>query len=95
MKKFLAVGVGLLVHCGLANAADMPDVVVVPPAVFWSWTGLYIGGHVGGGFGTTQFSDSAGPSIYGGNENAGRGKTGSRPVRAERTGVRFGAKDPS
>jgi opacity protein-like surface antigen len=67
MKKFLAVGVGLLVHSGFAEAADMPEVVAAPPAVVWSWTGLYIGGHVGGGFGTTQFSDPAGPSIYGGN----------------------------
>ena len=49
------------------TAADMPGIVVAPPAVVWSWTGPYIGGHVGGGFGTTQFSDPAGPSIYGGN----------------------------
>jgi opacity protein-like surface antigen len=44
----------------------MPDVIVAP-RVLWSWTGLYLGGHVGGGLGTSQFSDSAGPSIYGGN----------------------------
>lgn len=67
MKKLLVVGVGLLVHSGFATAADLPDLVTAPPAVVWSWTGLYVGGHVGGGFGTTRFSDSAGPSLYGGN----------------------------
>lgn len=56
MKKFLAVGIGLLAHSGFAAAADIPGIVVAPPAVVWSWTGF----HVGGGFGTTQFSDPAG-----------------------------------
>jgi opacity protein-like surface antigen len=49
-----------------AKAADLPDVTVVPK-VLWSWTGLYLGAHVGGGFGTSQFADPAGASIYGGN----------------------------
>jgi len=47
----------------LASAADMP---IVPPPVLWSWTGFYIGGHVGAGFGSSQFSNSAGAAIYGG-----------------------------
>jgi opacity protein-like surface antigen len=55
--------VGLIFIAGRANAADLPNVVTAP--VPWSWTGLYIGGHLGGGFGTSQFSDPAGPSIYG------------------------------
>ena len=46
-------------------AADMPDVYRAPP-VLWSWTGLYLGGHIGAGFGNSSFSDSAGPPIYGG-----------------------------
>ncbi|WP_429034288.1 outer membrane beta-barrel protein, partial [Bradyrhizobium sp. I1.14.4] len=32
----------------------------------WSWSGGYIGGHVGGGYGRTSFSNPYGPSIYGG-----------------------------
>ncbi|XIA67584.1 outer membrane protein [Bradyrhizobium sp. TZ2] len=31
-----------------------------------SWSGGYIGGHVGGGYGRTSFSNPYGPSIYGG-----------------------------
>jgi opacity protein-like surface antigen len=41
----------------------MPNAMIAP--VLWSWTGLYIGGHVGAGLGASQFSDPAGPSIYG------------------------------
>ncbi|WP_245453914.1 outer membrane beta-barrel protein [Bradyrhizobium sp. AC87j1] len=36
----------------------------LPPAV-WDWSGGYIGGHVGGGYGRTSFSNPYGPSIYG------------------------------
>jgi len=64
MQKVSAAVVSLILGTGLANAADMPN---SSPIALWSWTGLYVGGHVGGGLGSTQFSDSAGPSIYGGN----------------------------
>lgn len=66
MHKFSVAVFGVLLGSSVAHAADMPDVVVAP-RVLWSWTGLYLGGHVGGGLGASQFSDSAGPSIYGGN----------------------------
>ncbi|WP_235885875.1 outer membrane beta-barrel protein [Bradyrhizobium niftali] len=36
------------------------------PLVVWNWSGGYIGGHVGGGYGRTSFSNPYGPSIYGG-----------------------------
>jgi opacity protein-like surface antigen len=65
MAKLSASVLGLLLSTGLANAADMPG-VVAPPAILWSWTGLYIGAHIGGGFGSSQFSDPNGSSIYGG-----------------------------
>ncbi|MGY8682085.1 outer membrane beta-barrel protein [Bradyrhizobium sp. UFLA05-153] len=48
-----------------ANAADFAPEVKLPAAV-WSWSGGYIGGHVGGGYGRTSFSNPYGPSIYGG-----------------------------
>jgi opacity protein-like surface antigen len=66
MHKLSLAVFGVLLGGSLAHAADMPDVIVAP-RVLWSWTGLYLGGHVGGGLGTSQFSDSAGPAIYGGN----------------------------
>jgi opacity protein-like surface antigen len=47
-----------------AIAADMPS--YRPPPVVWSWTGLYLGGHVGAGSGSSPFSDPAGPPIFGG-----------------------------
>ncbi|MCP3463088.1 outer membrane beta-barrel protein [Bradyrhizobium sp. CCGUVB23] len=54
-----------LVATGAANAADLVPVVKLPAAV-WSWSGGYIGGHVGGGYGRTSFRNPYGPSIYGG-----------------------------
>jgi opacity protein-like surface antigen/outer membrane protease len=69
MKTICVLGIGLLMGSGVAEAADMPNVIVGRnvPIALWSWTGLYIGGHVGGGFGTSQVADPAGPAIYGGN----------------------------
>ncbi|MGY4194455.1 opacity protein-like surface antigen [Bradyrhizobium sp. USDA 4520] len=53
-----------LVASGVANSADLEPEVKLPPAV-WDWSGGYIGGHVGGGYGQTSFSNPYGPSIYG------------------------------
>jgi opacity protein-like surface antigen len=66
MQKISVAVFSLLLGTNLATAADLPSIVVAP-RVLWSWTGFYIGGHVGAGFGTSQFSDAAGPAIYGGN----------------------------
>jgi opacity protein-like surface antigen len=65
VKKLSALVSSLVLSTGLAHAADMPNVFATPPAVLWSWTGFYVGGHVGGGLGSSQFSDPAGASIYG------------------------------
>ncbi|WP_342723715.1 outer membrane beta-barrel protein [Bradyrhizobium sp. B097] len=53
-----------LVASDAAKAADLEPEVRLPPAV-WNWSGGYIGGHVGGGYGRTSFSNPYGPSIYG------------------------------
>ncbi|MGL3104417.1 outer membrane beta-barrel protein [Bradyrhizobium sp. BR 1432] len=53
-----------LVASGAARA-NFEREVQLPPAV-WNWSGAYIGGHVGGGYGRTSFSNPYGPSIYGG-----------------------------
>jgi opacity protein-like surface antigen len=65
MKIASVAGFALMLTPGFAVAADMPD-VTRPPPVLWSWTGLYLGGHIGAGFGNSSFSDPAGPPIYGG-----------------------------
>lgn len=64
MKRLLASVFGLLLCTSFAKAADIPDLPA--PRILWSWTGFYLGGQVGGGFGMAQFSDPAGSSIYGG-----------------------------
>ena len=37
-----------------ANAADMPVKYRAAPPPIWSWTGFYVGAHVGGTWGTTE-----------------------------------------
>ncbi|MGY4158092.1 opacity protein-like surface antigen [Bradyrhizobium sp. USDA 4461] len=54
-----------LVASSAAKAADLEQQLKLPAAV-WNWSGGYIGGHVGGGYGRTSFSNPYGPSIYGG-----------------------------
>jgi len=69
MRKSLFAGVSL-VALGLAlevSAADLNvEVVKAPvPALVWNWAGLYIGAHVGGAWGTADFSDPFGTSVFG------------------------------
>jgi len=54
MKKFLLGSVALAAMiAGPAMAADMP-LKAPPPVVVYSWTGCYVGGHVGGKVGHTD-----------------------------------------
>jgi outer membrane immunogenic protein len=41
-------------------AADMPVRQVPPPPAVYDWTGLYIGGHIGGGWEGQRFNDPVG-----------------------------------
>jgi len=59
---FLSATTVALVTTGTAMADRERQ--VLPPAV-WNWSGGYIGGHGGGGYGRTSFSNPFGPSIYG------------------------------
>ncbi len=54
-----------LVASGAANSADLEPAVQLRPAL-WSWSGGYIGGHAGGGYGLKSLSNPCGPSVYGG-----------------------------
>jgi opacity protein-like surface antigen len=52
------------------SAADLPAVkapVLKAPAALWSWSGLYIGGHVGASSSLTDIADPLGAPIYGDN----------------------------
>jgi outer membrane immunogenic protein len=61
MKKlvFAGIALGALVAAGSAQAADLP--FKAPPAAVpapgYDWNGLYIGGHIGGGWATNDISD--------------------------------------
>jgi len=85
MKKLLlgSVATGALLAAGSANAADLavkaPRVApVVPPPPVFSWTGCYVGAHVGWGWGrhdvrSTHTSFSSGSTSSGGFVNSGSG----------------------
>jgi len=66
MKKQLLGSAIVAVVIGAANAAELPlKAPPPPPAPAWSWAGFFIGGHVGGMFGTASFDNPFGPSIFG------------------------------
>jgi outer membrane immunogenic protein len=59
MKRIItaaATAAVLLAGTAVGTAADMAVKArpMAPPPVIWSWTGFYIGGHVGAGWGTTE-----------------------------------------
>jgi opacity protein-like surface antigen/outer membrane protease len=47
------------------SAPATSPIVKAPVPRAWSWTGFYLGAHVGGGLGTANFADPFGLSIYG------------------------------
>src|SRR5215813_1612399 len=73
MERFRSTGaVSRVVASGLVavsvmttsgSAADLP-VAKAPPAL-WSWSGLYVGGHVGAALSITNIADPLGAPIYG------------------------------
>src|ERR1041385_155746 len=70
MKKFVLIGMalGALATAGSVQAADLPLKAApraVAPAPGFDWSGIYIGGHIGGGWATNDISDP-GLGIIGG-----------------------------
>ena len=60
-----AISLGLVgLHPAVAaDMAVMPLKAPVPIAPPFSWTGFYLGGNVGAGFGTTETSVNVGPAL--------------------------------
>jgi outer membrane immunogenic protein len=56
MKRLLGTIALVAMAAAPATAADLPYKVPPPVVPAWSWTGCYIGGHVGGGFGRKDWS---------------------------------------
>src|SRR5262245_60517570 len=64
MRKLLLSGVAttaFLATSFAANAADLaPSYKAPPPVPYFSWTGIYIGGHAGGAWGRKDWEDPLG-----------------------------------
>jgi outer membrane immunogenic protein len=95
-RKLLAGAALAAISGGFAFAADLP-VKASQPATDYDWTGIYIGGSIGGGFSTHDVSDPAlGPLLgapyaqgisasgfIGGGEGGARGQFGKLVVGVE------------
>jgi opacity protein-like surface antigen len=59
LKRHLLASVGLVSLTVASSAASAADITLLPrpPAAIWSWSGLYIGGHIGYGWGRDPFTD--------------------------------------
>jgi outer membrane immunogenic protein len=68
MYRFAIIGMGLLSMGGLVDAAAAADLPArmyskaPPPVAAFSWTGCYIGGHVGGAFSNDRINSAFGTS---------------------------------
>jgi len=82
MRTLLRLFVGIFATAAvteMAGAADLPFPTKAPPAPLYDWTGFYVGGNVGYGWGHTDFSGSsssvllgvATPSTFAGSLNSG------------------------
>ena len=57
MRSIVSAAAAILVATtAAASAADLPARYAKAPPIIdtWSWTGFYVGAHVGGGWGTTE-----------------------------------------
>jgi outer membrane immunogenic protein len=60
MRKFLLGTAMTLATAASAAAADLP--VYKAPAYVWSWSGLYLGAHVGGAWADVTLRDNINPA---------------------------------
>ena len=67
-NKMLLVGLMAAVVSGPAVAADLPVKAyrTTPAPAYFNWSGLYIGGHAGGGWGRPAYTNVVNTSTFGG-----------------------------
>ena len=68
MSMLLRLFVGILATAavtGMARAADLPLPTKAPPAPLYDWTGFYVGGNVGYGWGHTDVTGSSSSVLLG------------------------------
>jgi outer membrane immunogenic protein len=72
IRTALAASLAALALTGTAFAADLPTrkapPAFEPPAPAFTWTGFYIGGYAGGGFGSAQWTDAPHPGFTNGHD---------------------------
>jgi outer membrane immunogenic protein len=94
MRKFLLAGVALTALLGgAASAADLAVKARPMPAPVFTWTGFYIGAHLGGGWGTKEWdavSMQFGTTAAGFVPLSGRDVTGTHTVNGFLGGVQGG-----
>jgi opacity protein-like surface antigen len=58
MRNTILIAAALVMATTVASsAANLAMKAPIAPASAWSWTGLYVGGNIGGGVATSQFGD--------------------------------------
>jgi opacity protein-like surface antigen len=60
-----SAAVAALIVAGPALGADLPLKAPAPVAAVWSWSGFYVGGHGGYGWGHDSFTDVNDPFFFG------------------------------
>jgi opacity protein-like surface antigen len=60
-KSLLAGSTALLALATAAGASDLRSTTAAP----WSWAGLYVGAHMGGGLGQSHVDNPYGPTLFG------------------------------
>jgi outer membrane immunogenic protein len=69
MRRFVVALLGAAALSGAALAADMPvkaPARIIPlPVPVYNWTGCYIGGHAGGGWGRIEWTNTANSTTFG------------------------------
>jgi outer membrane immunogenic protein len=69
MRRFVVVFLGAALSASAANAADIlglrTPARIVPLAPAFTWTGCYLGGHAGGGWARTDWTNTANTTAFG------------------------------
>ena len=62
MKRIATLGIGALALASLSLPSFAADLKapppVAPPVLLYNWSGFYIGGHVGYGWGSNDWTDN-------------------------------------
>jgi outer membrane immunogenic protein len=90
-RLLIAIAVFSITFAQAASAADLPvKAPVVTPAPVYSWTGFYVGGNVGYGWGTAENNLSFSQPLSGGPGSATLGAADSNRIKGVIGGLQAG-----